>query len=333
MLSKRAPSSGNGYEPQHKKQKMLAAQADKADKYLLKKHPERLPLDCMKWHTSNRGHSGIMPMHVHELAEEIVTQGTSLRRYGSVKLVVVPEGDQNEWLKVIKQKTSLNTLLPTMIRFSPTGPYYANLDHTHFCAAQQLIAEGGRKLYDKEDGIRLELKEDDEEGHAIQKMGVVVTVYSKELWNDKAALLAIMREDNLNASIARAETELNCFGLVHDIVSECTQGRTVNEVMAKIEELGFGSFERKAWKCLVEFRLCLSTAQAKMLLDCLNQVVNGRVSALPQIFADINGLDPKRYPWIKVFFIVATYCGELLSEENGTHKAFSHKGPQAKSTW
>ena len=117
----------------------------------------------------NRGHSGITPMHVHDLANEIVTKGTSLRRYGSVKLVEVPEGDQNEWLKVIKQKTSLNTLLPTMVRFSPTGPYYANLDHTHFCAAQQLIAEGGRKLYDKPDCIRLELRDDDEEGHEIQK--------------------------------------------------------------------------------------------------------------------------------------------------------------------
>ena len=138
-------------------------------------------------------------MHVHEIAEEIVTQGTSLRRYGSVKVVEVPEGDQNEWLKVIKHKMSLNTLLPTMIRFSPTGPYYANLDHTHFCAAQQLIAEGGRKLYDKEDGVRLELSDWDEEGHVIQKMGVVATVYSKELWKDRAALLAIMREDNLKS--------------------------------------------------------------------------------------------------------------------------------------
>ena len=197
MLSKRAPSSCNGYEPQHKKQKMRAAQADKADWYLVKKQPGRLPLDCMKWHPMNRGHSGIMPTHVHDVAHEIVTHGTSLRRYCSVKVVEVPEGDRNEWLKVIKQKTSLNTLLPTMIRFSPTGPYYANLDHTHFCAAQQLIAEGGRKLYDQEDGIRLELKEDDEEGHAIQKMGVVATVYSKELWKDRAALLAIMREGNL----------------------------------------------------------------------------------------------------------------------------------------
>ena len=46
--SKRAHSAGSGYEPQDKKQKMQAAQADKADKYLLNKHPERLPLGCMK---------------------------------------------------------------------------------------------------------------------------------------------------------------------------------------------------------------------------------------------------------------------------------------------
>mgnify|MGYP003314213554 CR=1 FL=1 len=98
----------------------------------------------------------------------------------------------------------------------------------------------------------------------------------------------------------------------------------VNEVMAKIEELGYGSFERKDWKCLVEFRLRLSTAQAKMLLECLNQVVNGRVSALPQIFADINGLHPKLYSWIKTFFILQTYCGDLLSEEFGHHKAVSY---------
>ena len=195
--SKRTPSSGSGYEPQHKKQKMLAAQADKADSYLVKKQPGRLPLDCMKWHPSNRGHSGIMPMHVHDVAQEIVTHGTSLRRYNAVKVVEVPEDEVNNWLKLSKHKTSLNTLLPTMARFSPTGPYYATLDSEYFCAAQQLIAEGGRRLYDRDDRIRLELSDVDDEGQAIQKVGVVAIVYSKELWKDRAALLAIMREGNL----------------------------------------------------------------------------------------------------------------------------------------
>ena len=52
-------------------------------------------------------------------------------------------------------------------------------------------------MYDREDGVRLELRDDDEEGHEIQKTGVVASVYSKELWKDRAALLAIMREGNL----------------------------------------------------------------------------------------------------------------------------------------
>ena len=202
--SKRASSAGSGDEPQNnKRQKMQSVQADNADKYLLTKCPERVALDRIKWHPINRGHSEIMPMHVHEVAEDIVMNGTSLRRYGSVTLVEVPETKQNEWLEHIKKKTNVNTLLPSMVRFSSTGPYYACLDHSHFCAAQQLIAEGGRKLYDKEDGVRLELRDHDEEGHAIEKMGVVATVYSKELWKDRAALLAIMREDNLNPWICK----------------------------------------------------------------------------------------------------------------------------------
>ena len=147
--AKRAPSSGSGYALQQKKQRMLAVQDEKADSYLVEEQPGRVPLDCIKWHPMNRGHSGIMPMHVHVVAHEIVTRGTSLRRYGSVKLVEVPEGDVENWLTRIKRKTRLNKLLPTMVRFSPTGPYYANLDHSHFCAAQQLIAEGGRRLYDR----------------------------------------------------------------------------------------------------------------------------------------------------------------------------------------
>ena len=52
-------------------------------------------------------------------------------------------------------------------------------------------------MYDRDDGIRLELSDKDDEGQAIQKVGVVAIVYSKELWKDRAALLAIMREGNL----------------------------------------------------------------------------------------------------------------------------------------
>ena len=41
----------------------------------------------------------------------------------------------------------------------------------------------------------------------IQSQGVIATVYSAELWDDPAALLAIMREDNLDAEINKRERQ------------------------------------------------------------------------------------------------------------------------------
>ena len=42
----------------------------------------------------------------------------------------------------------------------------------------------------------------------IQSHGVLATVFGAKLWEDSAALLAIMREDNLDAEIAKGEPEL-----------------------------------------------------------------------------------------------------------------------------
>ena len=49
----------------------------------------------------------------------------------------------------------------------------------------------------KPDGLRLQLRDDDEEGHMIQAKGVNAIVYTAKLWDDKPALLAIMREATL----------------------------------------------------------------------------------------------------------------------------------------
>ena len=54
---------------------------------------------------------------------------------------------------------------------------------------------------DKPGGKPLVLREDDEEGRLIQSQGVQALVYAETLWEDSAALLAIMREDNLDAIV------------------------------------------------------------------------------------------------------------------------------------
>ena len=50
----------------------------------------------------------------------------------------------------------------------------------------------------KPDGPRLQLRDDDDEGHLIQTKGVNAFVYTAKLWDDKPALLTKMREDNFN---------------------------------------------------------------------------------------------------------------------------------------
>ena len=76
---------------------------------------------------------------------------------------------------------------------------------------QTFIMEGNRKYMDEPNGPALKLREDDEEGRMIQLHGVRARVYSSKLWEDSAAILAIMREYNLDSSITTKETEL-----VHD---------------------------------------------------------------------------------------------------------------------
>ena len=218
-----------------------------------------------------------MPFHVHDVALDICSKGTSKRRYGQVRLVEVPETVMKSWLSAIQKKARMNPFLANFQAMSHTGPLYATLNCTHFVGAQRLILEGGRRYKDQPDGLRFQLREDDSEGRLIQSQGVLASVYTAKLWDDSAALLAIMREDNLDAEIAKGETELDAFGHASRVVSELTvgyeqQGKVIKaeEVMAKLEEMGYGTMPAKDWQHLVNFRLFLSKAHADMLLDCLS---------------------------------------------------------------
>ena len=320
-----------------KKQKMILSEANRSEKYLVPNQPGRVLVGKIGWQVRNRGGQGILPLHTHDVAKNISTKGTSKRRYGKVRLVVVPEKVKQGWLKINADKAKLNPLLPEFKAMSHSGPVYATLICTHFVSACQLILEGGRRYRDDKDGLRLMLKDDDEEGVMIQKVGVDAVVYGPELWGDRAALLGLMREDNLDAEIQRGETEIDAFGHVcqifSDIVEDCgPEGKiiTVDEVMEGVAEIGFGNMPSTGWKQLVAFRLALSKAHADMLFDALAQVCNGRVRTPPETYAQINNLHPRNHQWIKVFLIMETFLSELLSEETGVHKKFTHAGPQPK---
>ena len=128
-----------------------------------------------------------MPIHAQEVARGICLMGTSRRRYGSVRLVEVPEAAKAEWLAAIRTKVAMNPLLAQQPAISHTGPLYATLTCTHFVDAHKIIAEGHRHYRDQPDQLKLDLNHDDQEGSIIQQQGVIATVYSEGLWNDTAA--------------------------------------------------------------------------------------------------------------------------------------------------
>ena len=157
------------------------------------------------------------------------------------------------------------------------------------------------------------------------------------MWGDSAAILGLLREDNVNAQLCKGETELDAFGhvvrLISSLAASCPEGRVIKtaDVMAIIAEQGFGTMPLNDWEYLVTFRLSLPSQYAEMLLDCLSLVCNGLVSIPAKTYAEIHSLHPNGHPWVKIFLLMETYCADCLSEERGQHKAIGHTGPKKRT--
>ena len=117
-----------------------------------------------------------MPLHAHEVAKDICENGTSKRRDGQVRLVLVPDAEKETWLSGVGKKVELNPLLAKFQAISHDRPLYATLSCTHFVEAQKIINEGGRWYRDIADGLRLQHLEANEEGLTIQAQGVTAIV-------------------------------------------------------------------------------------------------------------------------------------------------------------
>ena len=124
-------SENDGYEPQAKKRKLFLSDATRAETYLVM--TGRVHLSMISWISSlHRGARDIMPLHVHDIAADICTRGTSQRRYAPVKLVEVPERFRARWLSANKMKAAGQPLLANFQAVSHTEPIYATLCGSHF---------------------------------------------------------------------------------------------------------------------------------------------------------------------------------------------------------
>ena len=142
----------------------MKVDADRADGFIIANQPGRVRLERISWYHDNRGTQGVLPMHAHDIALDISKNGTSRRRYGTVRLIEVPEKFSEGWLKENRKKAASNPLLANFAAMSHRGPYYAALGCTHFVEGQKLCKEGGRRYLEQVNGERLALKDNDTEG-------------------------------------------------------------------------------------------------------------------------------------------------------------------------
>ena len=77
MSSASGNSSGtaSGYEPQSKRQKTWRAAADRADELIIANQPGRVRLEHISWYHDNRGTQGALPIHAHDIAQDISKNG------------------------------------------------------------------------------------------------------------------------------------------------------------------------------------------------------------------------------------------------------------------
>ena len=194
-------------------------EADRAQQYVLgvDHQPHRVALDELGLYHGNREGQGRMPIHTHDIAHGVVSDGTSSRRYDTVRCVEVPEECREEWRAANAKQTKQNPLLASCVT---KNMWLATLKCTHFVGACKLVKEGNRTFMNQPEGKPLKLLANDVEGRMIQTAGVIALIYGKALWYAMAAMMALMREDNANSEVSKPETELDAFGTVHETIKD-----------------------------------------------------------------------------------------------------------------
>ena len=153
----------------------------------------RVPLDKIGFWPGNRDSTGINGRLLMQIAEDIVTNGTSLRRYYCVDLVEIPAAKLGLFLRFNKTQCDRGSCTPL---FNPDMEYVL-LTKTHFTFAHMLIRDGGRTLYNFPNMQEIKLKPGDREGHRIQELGVLASIIDSELFWDDAAMWSYATQDNL----------------------------------------------------------------------------------------------------------------------------------------
>ena len=180
---------------------------------------------------TNRGGLGISPRHVHEVAAECLS-GVKPWRYKFVSVVRVPESELKAWRELNRAKCEGDKLMP---KFSEEMTL-ACISKTHFTHAIKLAADGGRTLYNQQDGAAIKYKNSD----GIFTDGLAIQIFGEQLWYDTEALAALMCEDNKDSEVCMREDEIQIQGVIADVYQKFPKEEevSVEAVLRQIKKRG-----------------------------------------------------------------------------------------------
>ena len=136
----------------------------------------RLDVDLVGYWPDNRGGAGVIPRHIHEVAQDLMKNKIRLSRYDPVELFELPEPVLKKFKAQNKAKCENDPLMP---RYSPKMEYVC-LTKTHFTHACKLIKDGDHTLFGKPNGTPIRLATGDSEGAEVMKHGVNAVIFEKE---------------------------------------------------------------------------------------------------------------------------------------------------------
>ena len=101
---------------------------------------------------------------------------------------------------------------------------YGLLKLTHFVHSEKLMQEGSRALHNAGTEA-MKIRSDDTEGQVMALHGPECIIYREELLDDPEALQALMREDNMNASVSMDEDVMSAYGCLDHVMRSLSEPR------------------------------------------------------------------------------------------------------------
>ena len=288
-----------------------------------RKHGElRIPLDQIGFWPGNRGGFGLSAAHAHEVVWDCVANKVKRQRYHHVDLVEI-HPDQRAKIQEANKRKADDPLMPQC----PSDIKFACMSKTHLVHGLKLAKDGGRTIMN-EGNIPIKLQEDDSEGALILSQGPVCAIYDSSLLEDEAAARALASEDNLNASVAMEEDEMQAFGRVSVVFERMVQDSqngthapvTPAQILDHIRQSGTGQFSTEEWVHLISLRSTLSVAHAQVLQTCQFEACASRVRVRASDFGLTAKLDP-RASWAKVGVILFQYLNNTDLKKKHTENA------------